>query len=211
MKKQYQASARAGLAVLALVMCVPLAAQAAYVSIDRSSVGDGQITLDTVSNLEWLDLDQTKPLSVNEAIADFSGDGWRGATFADVNGLIGSFFGITPIANNNQHAVEGTKAAEFVSLFGTTYIESGSPFSWGRYVGEGSSAGPWASVKSAGIDSTYLIFNSDYYNLNSPHIFSGVFLVRDHVSPVPLPAAVWLFGSALIGAGVIGKRRKKNA
>jgi len=31
------------------------------------------------------------------------------------------------------------------------------------------------------------------------------------VNPVPLPAAAWLFGSAIIGAGVVGRRKKKKA
>jgi len=31
------------------------------------------------------------------------------------------------------------------------------------------------------------------------------------VTPVPLPAAAWLFGSALIGAGIVGRRKKKAA
>jgi len=30
-------------------------------------------------------------------------------------------------------------------------------------------------------------------------------------NPVPLPAAAWLFGSALIGAGIVGRRKKKAA
>jgi len=31
------------------------------------------------------------------------------------------------------------------------------------------------------------------------------------LAPVPLPAAAWLFGSALIGAGIVGRRKKKEA
>ncbi len=31
-----------------------------------------------------------------------------------------------------------------------------------------------------------------------------------HVRPVPLPAAVWLFGSALLGVGVVGNRRRRQ-
>jgi len=30
-------------------------------------------------------------------------------------------------------------------------------------------------------------------------------------TPVPLPAAAWLFGSAIIGAGIVGRRKKKTA
>jgi hypothetical protein len=30
------------------------------------------------------------------------------------------------------------------------------------------------------------------------------------VAAVPVPAAVWLFGSALAGMGLTGKRRKKS-
>ncbi len=31
------------------------------------------------------------------------------------------------------------------------------------------------------------------------------------VTPVPLPAAAWLFGSALVGVGIIGRRKKRQA
>lgn len=30
-------------------------------------------------------------------------------------------------------------------------------------------------------------------------------------SPVPIPAAAWLFGSAIVGAGIVGRRKKKAA
>lgn len=36
-------------------------------------------------------------------------------------------------------------------------------------------------------------------------------LTSPPVSPVPLPAAAWLFASAIIGAGVVGRRKKKAA
>ena len=45
------------------------------------------------------------------------------------------------------------------------------------------------------------------YNLR----LEGSASVFSSVSTVPLPAAVWLFGSALIGVGVVSRREKKRA
>lgn len=38
--------------------------------------------------------------------------------------------------------------------------------------------------------------------------FSHYFRLENNVSAVPVPAAIWLFGSALAGLGVFGKRRQ---
>ena len=40
--------------------------------------------------------------------------------------------------------------------------------------------------------------------------FTNVYSVIDHINVVPIPAAVWLFGSALAGFGVFSKRRKSS-
>ena len=35
----------------------------------------------------------------------------------------------------------------------------------------------------------------------------GVFMVRDYTPPVPIPAAIWLFGSGLLGLVAIARRK----
>ena len=46
-----------------------------------------------------------------------------------------------------------------------------------------------------------------------PYEATGVDDYADFSDPtvVPLPAAAWLFGSALVGAGIVGRRKKKAA
>ena len=58
------------------------------------------------------------------------------------------------------------------------------------------------------------LFNAMFTNLVSlswiqdPNFHTFDNIVVNPVSPVPLPAAVWLFGSALIGFVGLGRRRK---
>jgi hypothetical protein len=47
--------------------------------------------------------------------------------------------------------------------------------------------------------------NPGFYFPNIPHAYS--FTVTGDVSQVPLPAAVWMFGSALAGLGAIGRKK----
>jgi len=57
----------------------------------------------------------------------------------------------------------------------------------------------WSSAYSADI-STYGYYSGLSYN--------GSFLVRAVTSPVPIPAAAWLFGSGLVGLAGIARRKK---
>ncbi len=56
-------------------------------------------------------------------------------------------------------------------------------------------------------DNTVLTVGGESARDDSPGLFVGSYLVRQ-ASPVPLPAAFWLFGSALAGLGLITRKRK---
>jgi len=51
--------------------------------------------------------------------------------------------------------------------------------------------------------------NPHYQWIDEPNLHTGSFLLRE-VSAVPLPAAVWLFGSGLVGLIGLAKRKTKS-
>jgi len=53
----------------------------------------------------------------------------------------------------------------------------------------------------------YLMDTQAHFLTGNPETVEGGQLQLVHVAPVPVPAAVWLFGSALAGLGVIGRRK----
>ncbi|UHD18577.1 VPLPA-CTERM sorting domain-containing protein [Thiocapsa bogorovii] len=206
MNKQQTRTICAGLAFITLTFGVAMDSQAEFVSLDRLSSGDNGITLDTSTDLEWLDLNLTTSLSVTGAEAIHSHERWRAATFTEVKTLIGKFFDLDPTASNVRETsgIDQAEANEFVSLFGATFEGA---ISWGRFQNSDNFAGHAIIRNDSNL--SYLLSPDNYqaFNLYEPHSFSGVFLVREHLSAVPLPAAAWLFASALGIFGYLGRRR----
>ena len=66
-----------------IVLLISLNAQASLISIDLSTPDDGLLTLDTQSNLEWLDFSETAGMFAALVLADVGGwmsQGFRYAT-----------------------------------------------------------------------------------------------------------------------------------
>ncbi len=83
-----------GLAALAVFAVLQVPAYASLVPSHLDISGDGLVTRDTVTGLEWLDLRVTQGFSVNEIITgangrNFLGEGWRYATVDEVHQLLG--------------------------------------------------------------------------------------------------------------------------
>jgi len=169
-------------------------------------IDNGLTTTDSLTNLEWLDLTQTQNFTYNqidpELLAGGLFDGYRRATEAELNTLYTNF-GLVSGPVNATHL-------EFINLFGETSNQSGNAESFGY----AASGGTLASVY--GLD---FFFNNGAPNYsvetggllhNKSINFDGLgsFLVK----PVPVPAAIWLFGSGLLGLiGVSGKKFSKTA
>jgi hypothetical protein len=75
-------------------MIAPQSAQAALFARDLNSVGDGLLTQDTATGLDWLDVTQTKGRSYDEVVAGVGGyttqKGFRFATSSEVSRLFDS-------------------------------------------------------------------------------------------------------------------------
>lgn len=190
---------------------------AELISVDWKTDGDNLITRDSVSGLDWLDLTETNYMSYGQVSAqlDTSGqfDGYRYATNLEVVSLWANF-GI------NLDTVAPTYISSYVDpgiesvavLLGNIADEDSGPYRtypFGvlgltaneAYTGHHSRFGAYNNSSS----SFYVHGGSDTQSDEIAYGHTGSYLVTQ--SPVPIPAAVWLFGSGLIG--LIGLARRK--
>jgi hypothetical protein len=155
------------------------------------------------TTLEWLDLSTTDGMSVSDAMSAYQGDGFRWATGADIAELYAAF-GITYGATSSSSydlGIDITTAQNFVSYLGAT--SSSNALGWIDDLDNGtnhthdcigSACNPYGFVSNV---PTFWPSNSAI----------GVYMVRDSVA-APIPAALWLFGSGLLGLLGIARRRK---
>lgn len=204
------------LAATALVLSTSV--NASLVSVDLNTAGDGLLTHDTVSGLNWLDLTQTKGFSYNFVSSELGSaglyDGYRYATNDEVVNLFLDNYSIDLSSGGiiSEAGVDPDilSAAE---LFGNiANIFSADYNGFLGYTDDSPSEGRQTRIGlltcdvCTGFESTYTAVGTDY-SQSSGHSYTGSYLVQ--VSTVPVPAAAWLFGSGLIG--LVGIARRKSA
>jgi len=203
---------------VATALVLSTSVNAAIISTDWNAVGDNLITHDTVSALNWLDLTETNNLSYSAVVAQLGAgelyEGFRVATTLEVVALwsnfgvdlsagVPSYVRSAPDPGIQQASqVLGNIVNEYQSavyshgLFGNTLKVPGRDFTYimGAFINQ---------VEE------FNFYNSDADKiayLSTTNVYTGTYLV----SSVPVPAAVWLFASGLIG--LVGfARRKSNA
>jgi hypothetical protein len=199
------------------ILSLSLNAGASIVSVDWLTSGDNLITQDTVSGLEWLDLTVTTSRSYNDISSKLGPgqefDGWRYASTNEISGFWDAFGG-----DNNHYvgwSVENNGLFDAIAPYwGDTQCEFA-----GCSPGEGYSFAITGDARTAETQYRAKLFDDildprtaeeDFFTLTSGYVSLdetsykwGHALVR----VVPVPAAVWLFGSGLIG--LIGVARRK--
>jgi hypothetical protein len=212
---------------LALLTLLVMPAQAALV--DNNSY-----TTDTATGLDWLDIDLTSGMTLAEAEA--ANSGWQLASNSEVDDLFAKTFPSyvgqlrhNPAFPEDWYEYEGLvcspdcgselydSAVEFANLFGqvTTQTHFSNGYGTGAlYTDEdgilrqlGWSVEPTGCTSYRCSGGNFYVFGPEYTRVLSEDFSytAGVFLVR--TTAVPVPAAVWLFGSALAGLGWL--RRKQ--
>ena len=178
-------------------------------------IDNGTYTTDTESGLDWRDLSITDGQAYNSAPT--LNPGWRYATNTEVESifkiLFNGYYNTTEGYSNSSDGVYADQSIDvdnFISLFGITGENASANFSWGFYEDEST------TLRILGVtnffDGRTIVYGPDhsldydrYRSTGSGSV--GNYLVRETV--VPIPAAVWLFGSGLIG--LIGVARRKKA
>ena len=202
--------------------------------LDTTFLNTGISHVDTTTGLEWLDFGSLVdgPTTLNfsvdyaESYYGAGNGGWRLADETEVYNLFNRFFepdfdggtnGImmlpegdgqsTLIQSRNSWLISfGTDATEVI---GSQDTEDAHIWSAGFYVDENDDvqilgvefdvAGLTSNIYGTEYDVTGLTRTQGYDNI-------GVFMVRDY-TVVPIPAAIWLFGSGLIALLGIARRK----
>ena len=176
--------------------------------VNAALIDNGTSMFDTDTGLEWLDLTQTQGISWNaaEASSYVTIDGYVHATETQVETLFLNAGFLT--TNNVNNPLNDSAAADLLAFLGCTQF-CGTVNATGRGFADWDgtqtvrpnyhTSGLGAGAATVSLFTT----NKDLLDATAGH-----FLIR--ASVVPVPAAVWLFGSGLIG--LIGvARRKANA
>jgi len=195
----------------------------------------GDYLTDTHSGLDWKDATLTVNRSYNDVSSQLGAggefEGWRYATMNEFVSLIKNYTGLTSIPVDTTILLPAGTALELVTFLGSTwdspyqeqYGQSYEDYTgyglqddrtYGMVVDDGYTGGStWHAVpfvhylENPARDLEYVyaagLFMTDAQTDN----VTGSFLVRDTVSAVPVPAAVWLFGSAIAGLGFISRRK----
>ncbi|MFT4580854.1 MAG: hypothetical protein ACI8XZ_000578 [Gammaproteobacteria bacterium] len=177
-------------------------------------VDNGAFTTDTVNQLDWLDLTETANESFDTVAGRIAplGDlfGWSFATQTQVTGLFDSAGGAGSYPQTGSSA--NAPATLLLGLWGT--LSNNTEFNTQQSL--------FLTEESSGVGLHSLGFIEAFDNAFGPggsldssvsvagdftsQPFIGSALVRPSI--VPIPAAVWLFGSAL---GLLGWRHRKAA
>nr|WP_297347637.1 PEP-CTERM sorting domain-containing protein [uncultured Glaciecola sp.] len=181
---------------LGLVLTVSGLANAAFITSTLYSEDD----LTTVNgDREFLDVSTTVGMSISNAIANYTNDGFRLANYDDII-ILFSAFGIDASGwNGTENFFRLTAASAQVELFSQTLgITTITPrnFSLGffQYIGNQTSSEPF-SYWCVGCRYTFL---NDWRLDQIPAI--GVTLVRDVEVPEPSTLAILVFGLVVLGA-----------
>lgn len=188
---------------------------ATLIERDLNAVGDGLITFDDESSLEWLDLTETVGLSVNEVLTGpLAAGGWRHASLAETSALF--LHGGAVELSGIQRSGNWEPANFLGSLLGITNPYSASEWETNGFhaVGEPAPGSAWVAkvlrrqgeTQGAMIDPEWLDRTVDQSSGEFGH-----FLVR--LSPVsvsePTTLALVCSGLASIGLSVGRKVGRK--
>ena len=206
----------------ALSMSMITSVDAALLSTDWLNANDNLVVTDTDSSLDWLKLTETVGYSYTSVASQLGTgdqfDGWRYATNLEVASLF-TVFGLLLDAHLTVTGPVDTSIVNFANTMGNIMNDANPIFSYGArgYIGEsygGDMYQAGAYYVTSSLSNIYVGPNLGAgASLSSPAIARldlGSYLVRDaSINAVPVPAAVWLFGSGLIG--LIGLARRKTA
>ncbi|MEA3515498.1 MAG: hypothetical protein U9R34_08525 [Nanoarchaeota archaeon] len=183
--------------VLAVVFMINTVS-AELVSKDWQFVDDGNITHDTVTNIEWLDISVTLGISTDEMLVELQPggefDGFRYATVADFNALNSALGMVSAVYFAPMENVNGIRTMH--RLFGGVYYDW-DPSGWHTYTVYGYTSTDQVRRRSYELKvhpSHPLVYkyvtvigNSDFGEGIFQNNIIGHFIVKDSASEPPEP------------------------
>lgn len=189
---------------------------AALVKQDLLTAGDGLVTLDTDTHLEWLKLTATQDLSVDAVLGGaggWVGAGFQYASFSQVGQLLndaGYLGSISDYATLSLVA-DNVSANTFLDDFGSTSPTNFtfgfmSPYPCSRTIGSATTCTDYVQINANGAaDKGYAIPDSGAFGTDTARPYVGSFLVR--TVPEPQAGVLLLAGLLALGAGLRRRAR----
>jgi hypothetical protein len=165
-------------------------------------IDNGDYTTDTESGLDWLDWTETLSDTQSEALAEFSGDGWRIATATEALGLLENHFGVPDDWGNDRNSADAfvdylPNHFKFLEMFGGFALNGMQPASHATIEGAG--------IYGSGHISVLAGAKGGYEAVGFKRNWSGVALVK--AAAVSEPAFIALYALGLVGIGFARRRQ----
>ena len=195
---------------LSCILCLIFSTNVSAMLIDT-----GTTTIDTDTGFEWLDLTTTVGLSYNDIDSELglggAFEGWRYATGTEIEGLFESAGGTGPYdgwSSLNNGVVDAlsiywgtTEPDEQTSWFITGDTDLNGQYYFG-VIGDSPNR---EGTETVDFMSTYF----DLVSVDTRNDMTGSALVRTTI--VPLPPALWLFASGMVGLISISRATRIKA
>ncbi|CAA0099181.1 Uncharacterised protein [Halioglobus japonicus] len=219
------------LLTIAVSVCHLSPAVAALISIDDPNFGTGALTLDTSTNMTWLDLSITEGMSFNDVSSQLGASGtYSGYRYASPEEVYSLFVeALIPNINDpgtfgHYGTVENARPAlHLIGLMGPSYQVEISGVKLSSINGFSSQHNnsngfdliqmPYATVREGVITSNGPQSYGEVFTVGSsifpsnPYEGVGSWLVK--TTTVPVPSTAWLFGIAFFRVVKVPRRAKK--
>lgn len=205
------------LLILTALLALSLSVDAALITRDLHTAGDGLITYDDFSGLEWLDLTETINRSRNEVASQLLPEGefygWSYASLDQVHQFFDNAGGNGEYRTTNN-TVENAWVPAVVDVWGATYFDD-TAFQSRFFTGD-----TWAptsfnhvvvghigysTINGTPLEDAYVSTLHAAASKDWADPYWGSALVR--VAEVPIPSTMLLFASAILA--LLGSKRKR--
>jgi hypothetical protein len=197
---------------LSLICIIPAVSHASLVSIDSTRWGAGSLTVDSLTGLQWLDLDLSTDISYNSMLTELGGGGfyagYRYATASEVESL---FISASVVDVNSGSAANVAPAQNLITLLGATQSFRGTEEIFG-ITGSMTTTGAVSGMLDHSFNNGVAFYDVNAvsgptYGLDYSAGSIGNWLVQ--TSEVPIPSAFILFSSALACLGMLKRKLRR--